>query len=59
MMPVIKISRPIITSIMPPNMEALSDSFVPNFLPTAIPTRQIAKVTTPMIKQDKRAGKRS
>ena len=43
--PVIKISIPIAIRIIPPKIDALPESFVPNFLPMRIPQRQIRKVT--------------
>ena len=43
--PVINISIPIAIRITPPKIDALPESFVPNFLPIRIPPRQIKKVT--------------
>lgn len=54
--PFTKISIPMKSRITPPRMEALLDSLVPNFLPMIRPPQQMAKVTTPMIRDSTRAA---
>ena len=45
-----KISSPIMIKMTPPNMHALLDNLVPNFLPMISPAMLIKNVTTAMIK---------
>ena len=48
-MPVINISSPITISITPPNIDALFENLVPNFLPRISPAIHIMNVTTAII----------
>ena len=43
--------------IAPPKIPAFPASLVPNFLPRISPAKQMAKVTTPIIMEDKNAAK--
>ena len=47
--PVMKISMPIKIKMLPPNMAALPDRPVPNFLPAIKPAKQMQNVTAAMI----------